>query len=362
MTRHLVLRAAVTLLQSLSGVFADGAPSHKSITAWLRELKPLPKVHYSYPLDFKTTPEQLLYEYVRITHAASLSGEWHNRKEVDQAVALCKRVNETRPKIPATIGVNYSPWHHRFGKGLPPTDTGPTHHAELEYLRERMETIRAELRAANRRHGTDIPVTCVMLNTERFHVRENDPAWNDAITAKYDAVYAIVQQFFPKARIEWYARGAISPAASESGWTEGGGWFTLKEKGKFFACSLYCLPEIGNTRETFRRTVKNADQHGVAEVTPWIALASGYRRNIVTFNEWDFDWDYDLAYSWMIGAEINHPWFSQPIRHERFAPWNRATIAIFYPPPFDRRVPHWGKHFVAYVRGAHLIKKLPGEE
>lgn len=97
----------------------------------------------------------------------------------------------------------------------------------------------------------------------------------------------------------------------------------------------------------------------MSEVTPWVALASGYRRSVESFHEWSYDWDYDLVYSWMLGAEISHPWFGQPVRHARFAPWDRATIAIFYPHPFAEKSPLWGKHFVAYVRGAHLIRKLP---
>lgn len=337
----------------------DAKQTNKQLLMWLKELKPLQKIHYSWPLDFKSTPNELLYEYARITHAVSVSGEWHNRDEMDQAVRLCKRVNETKPKIRATIGINYSPWHRRFGKDLPPTDTGPTHQAELNHLRERMERIRSELRDANRRHGTDVAATCVMLDTERFNVRKNDKAWNDAITAKYDAVYDIVGALFPKTRIEWYGRGAVQPAASESGWSESGGWFTLKEKGEYFGCSLYCVPEIGNTRETFRRTVNNAEEHGVDEVTPWVALATGYRRTVDKFHEWTLDWDYDPVYSWKLGAEINQPWFSQPIRHERFAPWNKAKIVIFHPHPFYDKTPHWGKHFVAYIRGAHMIKSLP---
>ena len=39
-------------------------------------------------------------------------------------------------------------------------------------------------------------------------------------------------------------------------------------------------------------------------------------------------------------------------------PWNKAKIAVFYPEPFGRS-PHWGQHFVAYVRGANGIKELP---
>jgi len=118
------------------------------------------------------------------------------------------------------------------------------------------------------------------------------------------------------------------------------------------------VPEIGHTREIFRRTARNAERHGCSEVTPWIALASGYRRQTDKYHEFSLDWNYDLIYSWQLGAEINHAWFGAPERHERFAPWNKAKIAIFYPEPLGRS-PHWTEHFIAYVRGAYLLKWLP---
>ena len=94
-------------------------------------------------------------------------------------------------------------------------------------------------------------------------------------------------------------------------------------------------------------------------MTPWIALASGYRRQLNTPFEWTFDWDYDLIYSWLIGREVNHPWFGKPEARERFAPWGAAKVVVLYPRPFSEKSPAWGKHFVAYVRGAHMIKELP---
>ena len=183
--------------------------------------------------------------------------------------------------------------------------------------------------------------------------------WNRAITAKYDAAYDIVRAIFPNARIEWYARGAVQPGASPTGWSQAN-YFALDEQGETFGCSLYQVPEIGYTREIFRRTAENAKKHGCDEVTPWIALASGYRRRPDKYHEWSHDWNYDLIYSWKLGAEVNHAWFGGSERQERFAPWNKAKVAIFYPEPFGRS-PHWGEHFVAYVRGAHLIKVLPRE-
>ena len=335
----------------------EPAVSQEQVLAWLRELKPLPKVHYSWPLPFGSFSDELLLEYARLTHAVSLSGEWSKPEQVDRAVTICQQVNSSKPKIKASIGINYSVWHRRFGKDLPPTDVGPTHEAELEYLKTRMEKILSELTDANRRHAADIRVSCVLFDSERLHIRPDDPEWNEAITSKYNAAYATVRQVFPKVRIEWYDRGGVHPSASSTGWSSAG-LFALDEKGESFGCSLYHVPEIGHTRETFRRTAQNAKRHGCEHITPWIALASGYRRQTDKFHKFSMDWNYDLIYSWQLGAEINHPWFGAPERHERFAPWNKARIAVFYPEPFGRS-PHWGEHFVAYVRGAHLIRSLP---
>ena len=355
----MMYKAVVILLVMIPAVAIgdDANPADQQILTWLRELQPLPKVHYSWPLPFKKLSDDLLYEYVRLTHAVSLSGEWGKPEQVERAVVICKQVNAAKPKIPASIGINYSVWHRRFGKNLPPTDTGSTHQAEVDYLRTRLEMIRDALTTANQKHQTDVAITAVLFDSERFHIRADDTEWNRAITAKYNVAHETVRSIFPKVRIEWYGRGAVQPGASLTGWRHTA-QFALDEKGESFACSLYRVPEIGYTRETFRRTVRNAEKHGCAEVTPWIALASGYRRQTDRYHKFSFDWNYDLIYSWQLGAEINQPRFSAPERHERYAPWDKAKIAIFYPEPFGRS-PYWAEHFIAYVRGAHLVKSLP---
>jgi hypothetical protein len=357
-----MIRTGLTLLAILIPCTATAAepPDEAQILTWLRELEPLPKVHYSWPLPWSSISDDLLTEYVRLTHAASVSGEWHNRDEIDRAVRTCQQVNAADSEIKASIGVNYSVWHRRFGKDLPPTDTGPTQDAELEYLRSRLQSIRDEVAAANQRHGADVSVSAVLFDSERFHTRGDDAEWNRALTAKYDAAYDVAREVLSGVRIEWYARGAVQPSASATGWSTSN-YFTLDEQGESFGCSLYRVPEIGYTRETFRRTAALAAEHGCEQVTPWIALASGYRRQVDAFHKWSLDWDYDLIYSWQLGAEINQPWFGAPERQERFAPWNKAQIAIFYPEPFGR-TPYWGVHFVAYVRGAQLIRSLPESE
>lgn len=352
-----ILLLAIAAAIPIAACAHEPTVPEKTIVDWMRQLEPLPKIHYSWPLPYKTISDEVLFEYVRLTHAASLSGEWSNPEQIERAVEVCRRVNAANPKIPASIGVNYSVWHRRFGKELPPTDTGPTHEAELEYLRSRMEAVRDGLAAANRKYQSKVGVTAILFDSERFHTKKDNAAWNAAITQKYNAAYDIVREYFPQARIEWYARGAVQPGASSTGWSEAT-YFALDEQGNAFGCSLYQVPEIGYTREIFRRTARNAARHGCEEVTPWIALASGYRRQPDKYHEWSHDWNYDLIYSWQLGRELHNSWFGVPERTKRFAPWNKAKIAIFYPEPFGRS-PHWGQHFVAYVRGANGIKKLP---
>lgn len=348
---------ALVLVFVITGTaVADEPAPEREVVGWMRELQPLPKVHYSWPLPWKSISDDVLYEYVRVTHAASLSGEWGQQDQIDRAVEVCHRVNAAAPKMPASIGVNYSVWHRRFGKDLPPTDTGPTHQAELDYLRSRLTAIRDGLAAANHRYKADVRVSAILFDSEHFHVKPDDDVWNAAITAKYDAAYDIVHEFFPKVRIEWYARGAVQPGASPTGWSQAT-YFALDEKGETFGCSLYQVPEIGYTREIYRRTAANAAKHGCHEVTPWISLASGYRRQTDKYHEFSLNWNYDLIYSWQLGRELNNAWFGVPERTERFAPWNKAKIAIFYPEPFGRSK-HWGQHFVAYVRGANGVQQI----
>jgi hypothetical protein len=194
-----------------------------------------------------------------------------------------------------------------------------------------------------------VRVGAVILDSERFRARPNDADWNDAALRKHNAAWQIARETFPEARIEWYGRGNVHRVAGGTGWAPAR-FLTLKEKGQAFSCSLYSVPEIIHMREVFRRTHELARRHGVSEVTPWVALGSGYQRRMNVFREFTQAWDYDVIYSWLLGAEINNSWFGD--RPQRFAPWNAAKVVILYPGPFDPDTPHWNKHFIAYARGA----------
>ena len=51
-----------------------------------------------------------------------------------------------------------------------------------------------------------------------------------------------------------------------------------------YGTSLYSIPEIGYTRDAFRKTVANAQKHGVFDVVPWLALGCGFQRTVKNGN------------------------------------------------------------------------------
>lgn len=332
--------------------------------ALLRELKPLQKVHYSFPVPDRwlESPEHsIAREYVRITHAISFRGEAVTGAQVDVAVAICAAVNAEKPNPQASIGINYSPWHRQFGKDLPPTDNGPTAQAELGDQRERMANMRAWIDASNRRLKSDVRVTALLFDCERFQVKSaGQPGaaeWNAAIREKLTESVRIGKAAFPGASVVWYGQGAVQLCNRDDGWCEDA-YMPVDVPGDAFCVSLYRVPELGDVREEFRRTVEHARRCGKDAVVPWVALGCGWRRAVDgPAWAWTFDWDYELVYSWSLGREINMPWYAQ--HSQRFAPWDAAKFVVFYPNPFDVRVPAGPRHFVAYVRGPNDVKRLP---
>lgn len=320
------------------------------LLAWLAELDPLPKVHYSWPVPQERllASDPLLREYVRITHAIGIFGLWNSAELIDKAVALCAEFDDADASTPTTIAVNYSPWHWWWPEDLPPTHTGVEQDTEIQNYREAMNRIKTWVADANAKYGSNVAVSTMLLDSERFLVRDVDEpdaaTWNAAIDAKYNAIYAVSKEVFPEANVEWYNR-------ARARWH-----FTGSELGDGYTTSMYSLPFLEETRRLYRLALDWVQQRGGRDVMPWIALACGYRLD-KEGAPWEFDWNYDPQISWQIGAELNDPFYGD--HPDEYAPWHFATHVIFYPRPFDERVPHWGDHFVAYVRGAHGIDELP---
>ena len=328
------------------------------IESKLSVLKPLPKVHYSWgwPAELLEDPNnKLTYQTARILNSVSISGPWVTMKQMRTAVYTCARINKTNPEISLSIGINYSPFHRELEPNVPPTYRGPSYQKELEMFKSRMETLKEWIKKDNSFYKSDVKVGAVLLDMERFHARSGDEKWNEGMRDALDTIHNIALSIFPEARIEWYGRG-MRWVRDDPPWRRTP-YFTGKEKLSSLSCSLYTIAEIEKTLERYRRTVNLADELKVEDVTPWVSLAAGYRRGILKVN-YELDWDYDIIYSYMMGRYINIPWYGVAERADRFAPFNRAKLVVFYPPPFDPRTPHWGKHFIAYVRGANDIKDL----
>lgn len=341
-------------------ILINSANASIDIESKLSQLDPLPKVHYSWawPKELLNNPNsKLLYETARITNSVSISAHWATMTKVKNAVYTCARINKTKPDISATIGINYSPYHHWLNPNVPPTYQGETYKKELQGLEEKLTIVRGWIQRYNKYYKSDVQVGAVLLDMERFKARPYDDKWIEAMREALDTVHVKVQKIFPKARIEWYGRGMRWISNSQP-WIRSP-YFTGKEKNMpSLSCALYYIPEIERTLERYRRTVKLADELNVEDVTPWVALASGQRRHLKTTFRFENDWDYDIIYSYLIGCWINHPWFGRPELAKQYAPFNRAKVVIFYPPPFYQKTPNWGKHFIAYVRGANRVEEL----
>jgi len=328
--------------------------SEAELDAKLFALKPLPKVHYSAPLSPKLLEDRnsrRLYELARITHSLSVSGKWVTKQQIDNCVYTCARVNKTGPAIKASLAINFSPWHRRFDKKLPPTDRGPTYWEEIHFFEERARLVSDWVAQSNENYHSDVKISAILLDCERFHTLEGDDRWNESIRENLDIIHIKAQSIFPGARIEWYGRGI----GTSNGWKKTSTW-TGKEIKAPLSCSFYTLPEIQGMREAFRKTCELADELGIEDVTPYVALGAGYRRGIIGFHHWYPDWSYDIIYSYLIGVELNNRWYGD--RPEKFAPYNRAKIVSFNPPPFHPKTPDWARHFIAYVRGATGVKEL----
>ena len=353
-SRYTLISVAIVISVGLLPCYGQGKIlSDSEIDIKLLQLKPLPKVHYYWPMSAELSNRRL-YELARITHSVCVSGDWVKQDHVDKCVYVCARVNKTNPSIKVSLGVNFSPWHRRFDKDLPPTDRGPTYWKEIRFFEERARLVKRWVEQSNKKYKSSVRIGAITLDSERFHTKPGDKVWNEAIREALDAIHIRAQSVFPGARIEWFVRG-VGPSASAEGWSNSRYW-TGKEIKAPMSCALYRVPEIECTRETFRRTCRLADQLGIEDVTPWVALASGWRRHPTKYYYWSTDWDYDVIYSHLIGAELNNKWYGD--RPKRYAPYNRAKVIIFYPHPFDKRTPSWTKHFIAYVRGATGVSDL----
>lgn len=330
----------------------------------LSGLRPLQKPHYSWeiaPAVLNSRGEHL-YQYVRITRSVPVSLRWATRAQVDAAVELALRATAAEPQArPATLTLQSAPWHPDLEGKVPTTNPkdrcgdpsydGPEVARHLRWTMQRIDLLKQWITGR-------VPVGAILYDCECWRA-SGDPEHDAAMAAKHATYFRLLSSAFPGVPVICWCRGSSTPSHSDTGWREAR-YFTLREPIDHFSCYLDCLSDPTLTRATFKRTCANADKHGIHVVIPWVALGTGPR---YTFRGWErspkahLDPEYPVIHSWLFGAEVNQDWYAE--RPERFAPWNRAPCVVFYPPAFDPRIPQWGKHFVAYVRGAQDVKELP---
>ena len=141
-------------------------------------------------------------------------------------------------------------------------------------------------------------------------------------------------------------------------------FFTLKEPADAFSVVQYTVWEPGYRRESFQRTLDFVQKAVAADAAPhapvihtWLALGAGLKRTVPAFKsvstgrEYVDSYEYDSAYDWMAGAEINVAKFSDQPR--TYAPYNYTNVVMLYPSVFTHPGQLW--HFVEYARGAAQV-------
>ena len=213
--------------------------------------------------------------------------------------------------------------------------------------------------------GAPISVGALLLDSEVFEADWWFPAsYTAAVTRKHELIYNASRLHFPAStnvEILYYSYGAVRrsppswvgvPPPGQDPLRKGlpPGWrrdnrFTLQERlgGAPFTVPLYAVPELQETREVFRQTAALAARYAATAgaagptdgaVVPWIALGCGYRRAIAhcitrgpeCSASFDTTWNYDQVHSWMLGAELNQPFFAE--HPDEFAPWGKATAVL----------------------------------
>ena len=333
-------------------------PSDSAVVGWLEDLPTLPRPHHSWPANLAGlgAPTGLLgYHWVRITRCLGISARWTSESEVHDAVALCKWVNDDHPTVNATIALNYSPYHYIFPSDYPPTYIGPECQFEERLCDQSLMDVRMWVDQANLELGTDVQVSSVLLDTELelWYTKEPEDrdgeAWNAALDAKYDAIYAICKTHFPDVPVDWHQRGA--PCCPRR--------FTTREQGDSYNAVCYWPHDLPMMRRAFKEYHQQAQADAVDSLQFWISLGSGYVSLPPEDCRWICDFDHDLKYSWQLGAELNNPRYSR--QPDVYAPWDAAHAIVIYPGPSTPRYPSFYKHFRAYVRGAHGLP-MPQEE
>ena len=347
------------------------------------------------------TSSPTLRDFARITHSlpirvplhgdsATFAEDGTDAHQISQAVKICADTN-------ATLNLNWSPWYYYYNCTACKSDPrvqGEPEAAEIGLFTEYLNRAKDWVAAANKQWGTDVKITSVALDSEKFafanahHAVVGQQDWVGNLTRKNNLVFETVKKVLPDAHPFQYDRGGCgrcepqwgtSPPGSDTDpFNRGIGWcadgfryvdtYTLQpdELGDMYGLSLYTVAEPGNTRAQMNNTANRclADPNCKA-VMPTIVLGAGYRHNVSNFGATFFttevagsadahagggkdkfidgrragpDWDYDPYYSWILGAQLNRPEEYGGNNSARWARWDMATQVQLFPGPFGNSI------------------------
>ena len=235
-------------------------------------------------------------------------------------------------------------WNNRRAIDTCPDNVGEEQ--ELRYYRYRLGSIYKWIQETNAALGSSVQIGAVLLDAETYRIDWSNETEVRALERKHDLMYNVSRLFCDPSldcTIEQYNRGTVfstfTLAKPDEGvpandhWAQWPGYPKCRGLGDTFGTSLYSecrngwlgpltvaatltqpslrtgIPEYETTRESYRLTVQNAKSCNVSWVTPWLWLGGGGRRMVDATHDgsmhYDYMWDYDIAYSWMLGKELN---------------------------------------------------------
>lgn len=346
-------------------LIAADAPNRSNFESFSK-LRSLPVPHYSWPIKPGTVDQKTLVDFVRITHGYSMQGYAVGNDAlqlrsaaIKEAVVVSNEVRKLDTGLDPGLAINYSVWHYAFPRNIAPFENSEASARELDLLRRNLVSIKEILSETNQDLKGRLKVKAILFDAEAFRVRQRGvgPQWNQAITEKHSLAFRVAKEVFPSAQVEWYGRGGFRKNFV-SGWWQTLPYFTLNEPGASYSVPLYSLPDEEVTNVALRKTIDFARDKGIEEVTPWVALASGYAKDHEGTTKWLMDWRYPVDSSWNVGRQIAK-YIKSPATVKERIPKPAVSTVIFYPEPFGR-APAWAEHFIAYVQGIHgSVLRLP---
>ena len=330
-----------------------------AILADLRALPKLQKTNYCRKIDhwvLKNHPEAVR-EFCRITGSLSF--------DLRYGVGDLQELVDIVLSVPgAKLGLTHSPWNWHLESqpdwGTPPSRCGDprrwddVHFEEIQATRAAIVAIKKILDPAG------IAVSSMFFDYEGFRRYPDESPRakevNTAITTKLNLIGELFRNAWPKAKIVWGSYAAFWVASRPTGWAEHV-YYPKAFVPQSGSLEWYHPWDVRGLREAYKKTVANAASYGVREVQVTIPIGSGWPPHTLGSRTWGYEHDYDEAFSWQMGFEVNHP--RVPESPDRFAPWDKSPTVMLWPDAWPPQSRHWTKHFIAYAKGAHRIPLKP---